>query len=65
MCIADVVKKLTTEKKNIFCTGPTRTAKEPDNFPAYDKPESAKPRQVIFRDFVMPESHLAKSEKRI
>jgi hypothetical protein len=29
------------------------------------KPELARPRKVIFRDLVMPESHLAKSEKRI
>jgi hypothetical protein len=30
-----------------------------------DEPESAKPRELIFRDLVMPENHLAKSEKRI
>ncbi len=33
--------------------------------PAYDKPESATPRKVIFRDLVMPESHLGKPEKMI
>jgi hypothetical protein len=33
--------------------------------PAYDKPESARPRKVIFRDLVMPESHLGKPEKMI
>jgi hypothetical protein len=32
---------------------------------AYDKLELARPRLVIFRDLVAPESQLAKSEKRI
>ncbi len=32
---------------------------------ACDKPESARAWEVIFRDLVMTESHLAKSEKRI
>jgi hypothetical protein len=32
---------------------------------AYDKPELARTRKVIFRDLVMPESHLGESEKII
>jgi hypothetical protein len=46
------------------------SAPGPDQFRRHqiaedDKPESARPRKVIFCDLVMPESHLGKPEKMI